>query len=64
MLSEVSIAGVYVPPMLLYLAAALSVFAGLRVVLTHAGALRFAWHPALFEFAILLAILAILILVA
>lgn len=62
MLSEVSIAGIYLPPLLLYLVAALPIFAGVRAVLTRAGALRFAWHPALFEFAILLAILALLIL--
>jgi hypothetical protein len=62
MLSEVSIAGIYLPPLLLYLAAALPVFAGLCAVLTRAGLLRVVWHPALFEFAILLAILALLIL--
>lgn len=62
MLSEVSIAGIYMPPLLLYLVAALPIFAGVRAALTRAGVLRFAWHPALFEFAILLAILAMLIL--
>lgn len=62
MLSEVSIAGIYVPPLLLYLIAAIPIFAGLRLLLTRASAERFIWHPALFEFAILLAIIALLIL--
>ncbi|MBB6505214.1 hypothetical protein F4693_002201 [Sphingomonas endophytica] len=62
MLSEVSIAGIYLPPLLLYLAATLPLFAGLRVLLTRAGVLRFVWHPALFELAILLALVALLIL--
>lgn len=62
MLSEVSIAGIYLPPLLLYLAAALPLFAGLRALLTRAGVLRFVWHPALFEFAVLLALIALLIL--
>lgn len=62
MLSEVSIAGIYLPPLLLYLAAALPLFAGLRALLTRAGVLRFVWHPALFEFAVLLALVALLIL--
>lgn len=62
MLSEVSIAGIYLPPLLLYLAAALPLFAALRALLTRAGVLRFVWHPALFEFAVLLALVALLIL--
>lgn len=62
MLSEVSIAGIYLPPLLLYLAAALPLFAGLRALLTRAGVLRFVWHPSLFEFAVLLALIALLIL--
>lgn len=62
MLSEVSIGGIYLPPLLLYLTAALPLFAGLRALLTRAGVLRFVWHPALFEFAVLLALIALLIL--
>ncbi|MEH3120718.1 MAG: DUF1656 domain-containing protein [Sphingomonas phyllosphaerae] len=62
MLSEVSIGGIYLPPLLLYLAAALPLFAGLRALLTRAGVLRFVWHPALFEFAVLIALVALLIL--
>lgn len=62
MLSEVAIGGVYLPPILVYLVAALPLFAGLRAVLDRAGVLRFAWHPALLEFALLLATVALLIL--
>ena len=62
MLSEVAIGGVYLPPILVYLVAAIPLFAGLRAVLDRAGVLRFAWHPALPEFAMLLATVALLIL--
>ncbi|MHC2103865.1 DUF1656 domain-containing protein [Methylobacterium sp. CM6246] len=62
MLSEVAIGGVYLPPILVYLVAALPLFAGLRAVLDRAGVLRFAWHPALLECALLLATVALLIL--
>jgi len=62
MLSEVAIGGVYLPPILVYLVAAIPVFAGLRAVLDRAGVLRCAWHPALLESAVLLATVALLIL--
>ncbi|MCB4801804.1 hypothetical protein QO001_003599 [Methylobacterium brachiatum] len=62
MLSEVAIGGVYLPPILVYLAAAIPVFMGLRAVLDRAGLLRFAWHPALLECAVLLATVALLLL--
>ncbi|KNY20847.1 DUF1656 domain-containing protein [Methylobacterium sp. ARG-1] len=42
-------------------AAAIPVFRGLRAVLDRAGLLRFAWHPALLEFAVLLATVALLL---
>jgi len=64
MLSELSIAGIYLPQLLLYLAAALPLFVATRALLTRAGVLRFVWHPALFEFAILLALVALLLLFA
>lgn len=64
MLSELSIAGIYLPPLLLYLAAALPLFAATRALLTRIGVLRFVWHPALFECAILLALVALLLLFA
>ncbi len=35
---------------------------GLRAVLDRAGLLRIAWHPALLEFAVLLATVALLLL--
>ncbi|TCP33708.1 DUF1656 domain-containing protein [Sphingomonas sp. BK235] len=62
MLSEVPVAGIYLPPLLFYLAAALPLFVALRALLTRAGVLHFVWHPALFELAVLLALVALLIL--
>jgi hypothetical protein len=62
MLSEVAIGGVYLPPILVYLAVAIPVFMGLRAVLDRAGLLRIAWHPALLECAVLLATVALLLL--
>jgi hypothetical protein len=64
MLSEFPVAGIYLPPLLLYLAAALPLFAAMRVLLTRAGVLRFVWHPALFEFALLVALVALFLLYA
>lgn len=62
MLSEVSVGGVYLPPFLLYFLAALPIFVLARSLLARSGVIRLAWHPALFELAILLAIVALLIL--
>ncbi|QBP14121.1 DUF1656 domain-containing protein [Cupriavidus metallidurans] len=47
---------------MLYLIFAWPIFLGIRTVLARTGVLRFAWHPALFEFSILLVIIALLIL--
>lgn len=62
MLSEVNIAGIYLPPFLLYACAALPLFRLLRAVLARLGWLDAVWHPALFEFALSLSLVALLIL--
>ncbi|QGF91724.1 DUF1656 domain-containing protein [Pseudomonas sp. CFSAN084952] len=62
MLSEFSIAGVYIPPFLLYVMLAWPVFLGVRKTLTYIGVFRNVWHPALVEIAILIGIVALLIL--
>lgn len=61
MITEFSIAGVFLPPFLLYLALAWPVFFVIRRALTYAGVFRLVWHPALVEIAILVGIVALLI---
>ncbi|MDQ1092808.1 hypothetical protein QE400_002221 [Xanthomonas sacchari] len=50
--AEVSIAGVYVPGLLLVAAALLLVAWALDAVAGRAGLYRYAWHPALFRLAL------------
>ncbi|EJL90690.1 MULTISPECIES: DUF1656 domain-containing protein [unclassified Pantoea] len=62
MLSEVSIAGIYLPPFFIYLCATFPLFLAARALLVRCGVLRWVWHPALFEFALSFLLLAVLIL--
>ncbi len=62
MLSEVDIAGIYVAPIAVYALAALPPLLALRWLFWRTGVLDRVWHPALFEFAIYLIVLAALIL--
>ncbi len=62
MLSEVAVAGIYLPPFFVYACIAMPVFLGLRFVLVRTGVLRRVWHPALFEFAISLCLVCVLML--
>ncbi len=62
MLSEVNIAGVYVAPFMIYACAAAPIFLLLRLIVTRCGLLGWFWHPALFEFALSLSIVAVLVL--
>lgn len=62
MFSEVAIAGIYLPPFFIYACVAVPLFLGLRSLLARSGLLRRVWHPALFEFAISLCLVSILIL--
>ncbi|AJE99782.1 DUF1656 domain-containing protein [Pandoraea apista] len=62
MLSEVAVAGIYLPPFFVYACIAVPVFLGLRFALARTGVLRRVWHPALFEFAISLCLVSVLML--
>ena len=62
MLSEFSLAGIYLPPFLVYACVALPIYMGLRFVLVRCGVLRWVWHPGLFEFAISLCLVSLLVL--
>jgi hypothetical protein len=62
MLSEVALAGMYVPPFFVYACLAVPVSLGLRYVLVRTGGLRHVWHPALCECALSLSLVSALIL--
>ncbi|ORM66588.1 DUF1656 domain-containing protein [Pantoea rwandensis] len=62
MLSEVSLAGIYLPPFFIYLCITYPLFIGLRLCLMRSGILRWVWHPALVEFSLSFTLLAVLIL--
>lgn len=62
MLSEVSIAGIYLPPLFIYLCFTWPLFLVARLCLLHTGLLRHVWHPALVEFSLSFILLAVLIL--
>jgi hypothetical protein len=62
MLSETSIAGVLLAPIVLYALAGLLIFGACRWVLGRLGVLGAVWHPALFEVALYTSIVALLVL--
>lgn len=62
MLSEVAVAGIYLPPFFVYACVAVPMFLGVRYVLARTGVLRRVWHPALFEFALSLCLVSVLML--
>jgi protein AaeX len=62
MISELNIGGIYMAPIVLYAMAALAIFLVLRIILARIGFLRLVWHSALFETALYLSILSLLIL--
>lgn len=64
MIGEFSIHGVLVPPLLLWVAAALPLSALLRRLLAACGAYRFVWHRPLFDFAVLVILIGAVSLVA
>ena len=49
---ELDIYGVFVPSALVCLVAAYGVSAAVRHILRRSGAVRWIWHPALFNFAV------------
>jgi len=60
--TELNIAGIYMAPIVLYAIVTLPIFLVLRTILARAGFWRLVWHPALFETALYLSILSLLIL--
>jgi hypothetical protein len=57
MIGEVSLYGLYVPPLLLLALLALVVSRVLNLVMARLGVYRFVWHPALFDFALFVMVL-------
>jgi hypothetical protein len=55
-IGEINLFGVLLPPLLVWIGAALLLSAALRWVLAKAGAYRFIWHRALFDLALLVAL--------
>jgi protein AaeX len=62
MLSEVDVGGLYVAPIVVYAGVTIPLFLILRWGLRLLGVRRAVWHPALFELAIYVTLLSLLIL--
>ena len=62
MLSEVAFGGVLFAPIVLYALAAVPITLLLRTVLWRTGLVRLVWHLALFEVALYLGVLSLLVL--
>jgi len=60
--TEIDLFGVYVAPMSVMLVAAWVVTVALRRVAVRFGLLRYAWHPALFVFAVYMIVLSSMVL--
>jgi hypothetical protein len=61
MITEWNVGGVFMAPIVLYTILAALIFAGCRFVLARIGVLHRVWHPALFELALFLSILSLLV---
>jgi protein AaeX len=61
MITEWNVGGVFMAPIVLYTILAALIFAGCRLVLARIGFLHNVWHPALFELALFLSILSLLV---
>jgi hypothetical protein len=57
MIGEIDVYGVFIPPLLLWVGAALPLTAVLRRLLRMAGFYRLVWHRPLFDFALLVIVL-------
>lgn len=60
MIGEVSIYGLFVPPLLLLAVGALAVTRLLRMMLARTRFYRVVWHPALFDFSLFIVVLGAL----
>jgi len=61
MIGEVSLYGIYVPPLLLLALLALVVSRLFNWVLARTGLYRHIWHPALFDFSLFVIVLSALV---
>lgn len=61
MIAEVHVAGVLLAPIVVYAILAGLIFLVCRLVLGRSGLLRSIWHPALFEVALYLCIVSLLV---
>jgi len=64
MIGEIDFSGVFVPSLLLWVAAALLLTAGLRRALRWFGFYNFVWHRPLFDLALLVMVLGAVVSVA
>ncbi len=64
MIGELDVSGVFVPPLLLWLGAALPLTAVLRRVLRWCGLYKFVWHRPLFDLALLVMVLGAVVALA
>jgi len=60
---EIDLLGVYVAPISLMMVAAWFVTIACRRLAAHYGLLRYAWHPALFVFAVYMIVLSTMVLI-
>lgn len=60
MIGEVSLYGLYLPPLLLLTLAALAISRVLNLALARTGFYRLVWHPALFDFSLFVIVLGTL----
>jgi hypothetical protein len=60
MIGEISLDGLYLPPLLLLVLAALAVARVLNLALAKTGLYRFVWHPALFDLSLFVIVLGTL----
>lgn len=61
MIKEIDLGGVYVSPLLAYMAVAGMVWYFTRLVLDRSGFYRLVWHPALFNTALYVILLSIVV---
>ena len=64
MIGEIDLYGVFLPPLLVWIGAALPLTAVLRRLLRWLGFYRFVWHRPLFDFALLIIVLGAVVAVA
>lgn len=61
MITEWNLGGVFMAPIVAYTILAAMIFMGCRFVLARIGLLHRVWHPALFEVALFVSILSLLV---